>query len=147
DHRHRRREHIGTVTTDDDVDFVDIEQLAVDARHRRRVALVVVVNKLHRPSEKTALGVGFLDPYFHREQRGFAVRPEWTGFRDAKTDLDRLLVLRRCRRHRAKRGERPDQASKCCRFQISKHGEPPERIMILKISSPIARPTPATWTA
>src|SRR5262249_62300795 len=106
-----------------------------------------VVNELHGSPEKPALGVGFLDPYFHREQRGFAVRPERTGFRYAKTDLDRLLVLCRRRRDRAKHGDGPDQTGKCSCFQISKHGEPPEGTMILKISSPIAVPTPAAWTA
>src|SRR5262249_32109825 len=94
DDRNCRGEDIGAVAADDDVDFVDIEQLAVNARHRRRVALVVVVNELHGSPDKTALGVGFLDPYFHREQRGFPVWPERTGLRNAKTDLDRLLVLR-----------------------------------------------------
>jgi hypothetical protein len=80
------------------------------------------VNELYWSPKKTALSVDFLDPYFHRQQRGFAVRSERTGFRNAKTDLDRLLVLSVSCHDCAKGGDNAKQAGKSRSFQISKHG-------------------------
>ena len=44
--RHRGRDHVGAVARHDEIDLVDVEQLGVDLRHRRRVGLVVVVDEL-----------------------------------------------------------------------------------------------------
>jgi len=42
DHRDGWRDHVGGVAAEHEVDLVDIEQLGIDARHRRRIALVIV---------------------------------------------------------------------------------------------------------
>ena len=92
--RHRRRDHVGGVAADHEIDFVDVDQLGVDARHRRRIALVIVVNELDRTPEQAALGVDLLFPDLHAEQRLLAVGGERTGQRHAEADLDRLARLR-----------------------------------------------------
>ena len=100
DDRHGRRQHGGGVGADDQLDLVDVEQLRVDARHGRRVALVVVVDELDRPAEQPALGIDVLLPDLLGEQRGLAVGREPAGQRHAVADLDRLAG-RRLRRQRA----------------------------------------------
>jgi hypothetical protein len=97
DDRHGRRDHVGRVTADHDVHFIDVEQLGVDARNGRRVGLVIVINELYRPTEKPALGVDLFLPDLHREQRRFAVRRQAAGQRHAKADRDRVLCQRRDR--------------------------------------------------
>jgi hypothetical protein len=77
------------------VDLVDVEQLGVDAGHRRRVGLVIVVDELHRPAEQAALGVELLDEDLLGEQMRLARRGEATGQRHRKSDLDRVGRLRR----------------------------------------------------
>ena len=94
-HRQRWRDHVGRVAADHEIDFVDVEQLGVDAGHRRGIALVIVVNQLDRASEQSAFGVYFFFPDLHAQQRLLAVCGERTGLRHAEADLDRLLVLRR----------------------------------------------------
>ena len=37
DDRHRRRQQIGAVVADCQIDLVDIEELGIDARHQRRI--------------------------------------------------------------------------------------------------------------
>ena len=95
--RHRRREHVGAVAADDEIDLVDIEQLGVDAGHGRRVGLVIVIDQLDRASEQAAFGVDVLLPNLLREQRRLAVGPRPPVMRHAVADLDRLAGLRRCR--------------------------------------------------
>ena len=97
DNRHRRRIQVGPVGAHHDVDFVDIEQLRVDARNVRRIGLVVVIDQFDLAAEQTALGVDFLLPDLRAEQRLLAVRRQRTGERHAKADLDRLAALRGCR--------------------------------------------------
>ena len=53
--RHRRHHQIGAVARHQEVDLVDVDQLGIDRRHQRRVALVVVVDELDRPAEEPAL--------------------------------------------------------------------------------------------
>ena len=65
-HRHRRRDQVGAVARNDEVDLVDVEQLCIDARHRSRVALVVVVDELDRPAQQSAFGVDVVPPDLHR---------------------------------------------------------------------------------
>ena len=48
---------VGAVAGDDEIDLVDVEQLGVDARHGRRVGLVVVVDELDLAAEQAALRV------------------------------------------------------------------------------------------
>ena len=43
---HRRRQQVGAVPADDDVDLVDVEQLLVEGGDRRRIGLIVVVDEL-----------------------------------------------------------------------------------------------------
>ncbi len=51
--RHRRRDLVGGVGGDHEVDLVDLQELGVDARHRRRVRLVVVEDSCTgRPSSR-----------------------------------------------------------------------------------------------
>jgi hypothetical protein len=123
--RHRRRDHVGRVAAEHEVGLVDIEQLGVDARHRRRIALVVVVHELDRTPEQPALGVGLFLPDLHAEERLLAVGGEGAGQRHPETDGDRLAGRRlgagrsHRRRESGGREERGDNASA---FQSCKHG-------------------------
>ncbi len=105
DDRQGRRDHVGGVAADHEIDFVDVEQLGVDAGHRRRIALVIVVDELDRASEQSAFGVYFFFPDFHAQKRLLAVGGERTSLRHTEADLDRLFILRSCTpdEHRAGR--------------------------------------------
>ena len=89
-HRHRRRDHVRAIAGDDQIDFIDIEQLGVNPGHRRRIALVVVIDELDRPAEKPALRVDVVLPDLHREQRRLAGGGKPAGQRHAETDCYRL---------------------------------------------------------
>jgi hypothetical protein len=95
--RHRRHDEIGAVARNQQVDFVDIDQLGVNGRHQRRVALVVVIDQLDRPPEQAALGIDLVFPDLEGEQPGLANDCKGPGQFHAKADLDRLCRLRRCR--------------------------------------------------
>jgi hypothetical protein len=71
--RHRRRDHVGAVAGHHHVHLVDVEELRVDARHRRGVGLVVVVDELDLAAEDAAPGVHVLLPDLHGDQRRLAV--------------------------------------------------------------------------
>jgi hypothetical protein len=88
--RHRRSDEIGAVPRDNEVDLVDVEELRIDPRHCRRVALVVIVNQFHRPAEQPSLGVDVLLPDLHREQRRLARGGDPASQTHAKPDRDRL---------------------------------------------------------
>jgi hypothetical protein len=90
DHRHRRRYHVGGIGTEDQVDFVDGDELGVDAGHIRRVALVVIIDKLDRPPEQPALGVDVVAPKAKCNQKLLAVLRHAAGHGHAEADLDRL---------------------------------------------------------
>ena len=111
-HRHGRRHHVSRVGAENEVDLVDIEELRIDARYRRRVRLIIVVDELDRPPEQAALGIGLLLPDFHAEQRLLAVGGERTGQRHPKSDLDRFAGLRgSVARNRRRRHEREQDSS------------------------------------
>ena len=88
DDRNGRRDHVGGVGTDDEVDFVDVEQLGVDAGHVRRVGLVVVIDELNLAAEQAAFGVDLFLPDLGAEQRLLAVGRQRAGQRHAKADFD-----------------------------------------------------------
>ena len=88
--RHRRRDLGGRVGADGEIDLVHVKQLGVDAGHRRRIALIIVIDELDRAAEQAALGVDVLFPDLHRDERHLAVGRERAGERHAKADLDRL---------------------------------------------------------
>jgi hypothetical protein len=94
DHRHGRRRHVGRVRADHEVDFVDVEQLGVDAGDRGRVGLIVVIDELNRPPEQAALRVDLLFPDLHAEQCLLAIRGERAGERHREADGDRIAALR-----------------------------------------------------
>jgi hypothetical protein len=99
----------GGIRTDHQVDLVDVHQLRIDARHRRRLALVVVEDELDRAPEQPALGIDLLFPDLHADQRLLAVRRQRAGQRHREADLDRLALLggsrnRRQRQSRKGRG-------------------------------------------
>ena len=96
--RHRRSDLGRGIAAHDQVNFVDIEQLGVDAGHLRRIALIVVVDELNRPAEQPAFGIDVVFPDLHGDQRHFAVGREGTGQRHAKADFDWLGRLGRRRR-------------------------------------------------
>jgi hypothetical protein len=62
DDRHRRRDQRGRIARYDEIDFVDVKKLRVESGDLRRVALIVVIDKLDFPPEQSALGVDVLDP-------------------------------------------------------------------------------------
>ena len=88
--RHRRGDLGRGIAADDQIDLVDIEQLGVDAGNLRRVALVVVVDKLYRPAEQPTLDVDVIFPDLHCDKRHFAVGGERASERHAEPDLDRF---------------------------------------------------------
>ena len=47
-HGHRRRQQVGAIPADDDVDLVEVEQLLVQGGDGRRIALIVVVDEVDR---------------------------------------------------------------------------------------------------
>ena len=88
--RHRRHDKIGAVARNQQVDLVDVDQLRVDGRHQRRVALVVVIDQLDRPAEQAALGIDLVFPDLESEQPGLADDRKRAGQFHAEADLDRL---------------------------------------------------------
>jgi len=73
DHRHCRRDHVGGIGPDQQVDFVDADELGVDAGHVVGIALVVVINEFDGPSQESALGVDVVAPDFRRQEILLAV--------------------------------------------------------------------------
>jgi hypothetical protein len=92
--RHRRTDDVGAVSGNDEVDFVDVKKLGVDARHQRRIALVVVIDQLHLAAEEAAFGVLIFGPHLGRQQRGLAVAGVGSRESHAETDLDGLRRYR-----------------------------------------------------
>jgi hypothetical protein len=75
---------------DHELDLVHVEQLGVDRRHGRRIALVVVGHELDLAAEQAALGVHVIDPDLHGDQGRLAVGGQRTGLRHAQSDTDRI---------------------------------------------------------
>src|SRR6516164_278547 len=100
DTRKRRRHHVCPIRADDEVDLVDIEQLRVDARHCRRVGLVVVIDELDGTAEQPALAVDLFFPDLGTEQRLLAGSRKRAGLRHAEPDLDGFTALRKSGRGR-----------------------------------------------
>jgi hypothetical protein len=71
--RHRRHRQVSAVAGEDQIDLVDVEQFCVDGGHERRIALIVIVDELHRPAEKASLGVDVLFPHLIRGEYSLAV--------------------------------------------------------------------------
>ena len=90
----RGRDHVGRIAADHEIDFVDVEQLGVDARHIRRIGLVVIIDELDLTAEQAAFGVDLFFPDIRAEQRLLAVRRQRAGERHAEADLDRRGALR-----------------------------------------------------
>ncbi len=111
DDRHCGSDDVRTVPGDEQVDLVDVEQLVVDARHRRGVGLVVVVDELDLTAEKAATGVDVLGPDLHRDQRRLAVAGERSGEAHAEADLQRLLRLHRSAERQREGDEPPREPS------------------------------------
>ena len=113
-HRERRRVEIGAVRPHDNVDFVDVDQLGVDAGHVGRIGLIVVVDELYFAAEESALGVDLLRPDLGAEQRLLAVGRERSGQRHGEAELDRVAVLRRCGRRRGQAAGNYERGAKAC---------------------------------
>ena len=94
DHRHRRYDQIRR-GAHDEVDFVDINELCVDAGNSGGVGLVVVIDELNRAAEKAAVAVDLFGPDLLRQQMGLSGGGKPAGQRYAKADLDRLLRMSR----------------------------------------------------
>jgi hypothetical protein len=60
-------------------DLVDGNELRIESRHVAWVALVVVIDKLDRPAEESALGVHIVAPEFQRHQNLLAIRRDPAG--------------------------------------------------------------------
>ena len=70
--RYRRGDEGRAVAAVDEIDFIDVEELGVDRRHIRRIALIVVVNQFDLPSQQATLGIDILGPHGHCQQGRFA---------------------------------------------------------------------------
>src|SRR5262249_15283994 len=79
---------------DNEVAFVQLDELRVNRRDRRRVGLVVIMDQLDLAAEEAAFGVGFLLPNLGAEQRLLAVGRQRTSQRHAEADLDGVAALR-----------------------------------------------------
>ena len=108
DDRHCRRGHVGGVGTEQQIDFVDIDELVVDAGHVRRIALVVIKNQINRAAQEAALRVDVIAPHLQREQQLLAVLRHPAGECHAETDLDRIG------RHRRRGEEQNSGSGKSC---------------------------------
>lgn len=95
--RQRRRQQVGAVGADDQVDLVDVEQLGIDTGHGRRIGLIIIMNEPHRTAEQPAFGIGILFPDLLGEQGRPAVGGEASRQRHAVADLDGFARLRRRR--------------------------------------------------
>ena len=96
-HRNCRRHHVGRVGADQQIDFVDVDQLGIDPGHVLRIALVVIEHQLDRTAEQAAFGVDVVAPDLQRRQHLLADRRHAAGERHAQADPDRLGGLRRAR--------------------------------------------------
>ncbi len=105
--RHRGYREIGAVAGQRQIDLVDVEQLGVDARHQRGVALVVVVDELDRTPDEAALGVDVLLPHLIGGEDRLAVGGKPAGERHREADLDRVGRVHR-RSHAGERERRND---------------------------------------
>ena len=117
DRRHGRRDDVGAVGPDQQIDFVDRHEFRVDGWGISRVALVVVVDELHRPAQKPAFGIDIVAPDFETGEHLFARRRGGAGQADTQSDADRI---RRAYRHR------DQNCSNRCRneHQHSRHAMP-----------------------
>src|SRR5262249_47255454 len=73
-----------------EIDLVEVEKLGIDARHQRRIALIVVLDELHRPAEQAALGVDLVLQYLQPELHHLAGAGVRAGERHAAADADRV---------------------------------------------------------
>jgi hypothetical protein len=69
DQRHRGQDGVGAVAADDQVDFVFVDQPAVQRRDTRGIGLVVVAEKFDRTAQQAALAVDVVSPDLVRELR------------------------------------------------------------------------------
>ena len=125
-HRHRGGDHVGGVTADDQIDFVHVQQLRVDARHGGGIRLVVVEHQLHRAAQQTAFGIDLFFPDLHRKQRGLAVRREAARQRHAEANGDGFFV----RPSRREAGENEHSRAQGAAEPTRYHSEvPPVRML------------------
>jgi hypothetical protein len=95
DHHRQCRDHlIGRIAGNRQIHLVDVEQLRIDPGHRRGIALVVVIDELHRPAQQSALGVDVLGPNLHRQQAGLADHRQSARQCHAQADRNRLRRTR-----------------------------------------------------
>ncbi|HEY7663706.1 MAG TPA: hypothetical protein VH934_11340 [Xanthobacteraceae bacterium] len=102
DDGHGRRDHVCGVGPEQQIDFVDADELGVDAGHVVGIALVVVIDELDRASHEPAGGVDVVAPDFQRQQILLAIGRHRARQRHAEADLDRVS--------RVQRRDRPGQA-------------------------------------
>ena len=120
--RHRRGDKIGAVAGYDKVNLVDIEQLGVDARHCRGVALVVIVDQLDRLAQQPTLLIDIVPPDLHCKQGRLAGGSKPAGQPHAEADRDRLRRLD-CASYSGAAGQ--------CRSQKAKTPSPMKRKPLL----------------
>jgi len=65
DNGHGRGDEVCPVPGNHKVNSIDIEQFGIDPWDGRRLGLVVVVDKFHRPSQETAVLVDLVSPDLH----------------------------------------------------------------------------------
>ncbi len=86
----------------------NIEQPAIAAWHRRRIAPVVVIDEFDLAAEQPALGVDLLGPDLRRQRRRLAGDRKRAGERHGEPDAQRLG---RPRRRRGRSGYTPNRGS------------------------------------
>jgi hypothetical protein len=87
--RHCGCQHCGSVVAVDQIDFIDVEQLGVDAGDIGGIALIIVEDALHRPPQQPTPRIDILLPDALRKQNGLSVSRQTAGHRHAVADLDR----------------------------------------------------------
>jgi hypothetical protein len=125
--RHRRRQQVGAVAADDEIDLVDVEQLGIDTGHGRRIGLIIIMKEPYRTAEQPAFGIGIL-PDLLGEQGRPAVGGEPSRQRHAVADPDGARLRRRRGGDESTGGQRRDgeegagyRAGKSPNFHLDRH--------------------------
>src|SRR6185437_5896798 len=111
--RQRGADLVGAVGPEQQVDLVDVQELAVDRHLVGGIGLVVVIDERDRTPEQAALGIDVVAPDLQRQQKLAAVRRIGAGEAEAQTDLDRIGGVRALRGETEDRGRGNGDEARC----------------------------------
>ena len=79
DQRNDRSGRVGPVGRNEQIDLIHVQELGVDTRRHRRIALVIVHDQLDRAPEQSAACIDVVAPDFQRDQSGFSPATQRAG--------------------------------------------------------------------